>query len=128
MSAGKVLLISAAGLGLVAVLVAVAKASSSSAPSSGTLPANFKPPPGSRVNQLPAGGAIPFPITKTSWDVAADASGAQTGTYTLVQRTASPNTDWLVTFTAPGGTSSGVVSYSQTPNGGLLAQAAAAGM
>jgi hypothetical protein len=128
MSAGKLLLIGGVGVGLALLVAGIASASSGGSANTSTIPAGYRPPGNALKIPMPAGtGGVPFAFTQTSWTVAGDASGAQAGTYTLVQSVASPNTDWVVTFTGVGGTSAGIVAYSQTPNGGLLAQAAAAG-
>lgn len=130
MSAGKVLAIGAVGIAAALLVAAVASASSSkAAPPNSTIPPNFQPPANATRIQIPPGHAgIPFALNQSSWTVAGDASGAQPGTYTLVQNASNPNVDWIVTFTGVGGGSAGIVGVSPTPNGGLMAQAAAAGL
>ena len=128
MSASKVVLIGFAGLAAVAVFAGVASASSNKSAAS-TIPPNFKPPANATRIQIPAGHAgIPFALNQSSWPVAADASGAKAGTYTLVQNASNPNVDWVVTFTDATNGGRGIVAVSQTQNGGLMAQAAAAGL
>lgn len=129
MSAGKVILIGAVGVGLALLVAGIASASSAkSAPPNSTIPPGFKPPANATSIQIPPGHAgIPFALNQTSWAVAGDASGQQPGTYTLVQNASNPLADWVVTFSGVGGTSAGIVAVSPTQNGGLMAQAAAAG-
>lgn len=128
MSAGKVILIGLVGVAAAAVFIGVANASPAKSKAS-TIPASFKPPLGAVVITIPAGHAgIPFPMTQTSWAVAGDASGAKPGSYVLVQNAQNPLVDWVVTFTDQASGGRGIVAASQTPNGGLMAQAAAAGL
>jgi hypothetical protein len=118
MKSSLLLLLAAAAAG--GVLIAHhASASSSTAP---------KPPAGARVDQLPmpiTGTGIPS-LKRTTWTVAADASGQQAGTMILLQNTADPN-DWVLTFQNASGGGAGILNYAKTPKGGLMAQAAAAG-
>lgn len=98
--------------------------------SASTLPATWRPPAGSKVELFPPpiAGTGMAQLKRTSWHVAADASGAQAGTFNLVQNAADPN-DWLVSFKNDGAAGGGgILAYSQTPRGGLIAQAAAAGL
>jgi hypothetical protein len=129
MSAAKIALIGLAGVAAIAVVAGVASAAPAKKPAS-TIPPGFKPPANATIVQIPAGHAgIPFGLTQTSWPVAPDASGAKAGTYVLVQNASNPLVDWLVTFTPDDGSGArGIVAVSQTQNGGLMAQAAAAGL
>lgn len=129
MSAAKAVLIGLAGLAAVAVVAGVASASSSSKAPASTIPPSFKPPANATVIQIPPGHAgIPFALNQSSWPVGADASGSKPGTYTLVQNASNPLVDWVVTFTDATTGGRGIVAASQTQNGGLIAQAAAAGL
>ena len=115
------LLIAAAG-GAAALLFGHGPASAS------TLPAAWKPPAGARVQNFPmpiAGTGIKT-LRRTEWDVPADSSGQQAGTFVLTQNAANPN-DWVMGFRAASNGGFGILAYSQTPMGGMLAQAAAAG-
>jgi hypothetical protein len=97
--------------------------------SANTLPAAWKPPTDAKVEFF----APPFPGTglaqlkRTSWHVAADASGQQAGTFVLTQNAANAN-DWIMAFKNDASGGGGILAYSQTPVGGMLAQAAAAGL
>lgn len=121
MGAAKVILIGGIGFGLAAWFF---HSHAASAASSSTPPAV---PPGATVETLAnplAGTGMPT-LRRSSWHVAADASGQQPGTFVLTQNAANPN-DWAFGFQPDAG-GFGILGYSQTPNGGLIAQAAAGG-
>jgi hypothetical protein len=108
---------------LVAIGVASAKPRTSSA--SSTPPP--RPGPGATVEHLPAGTGPGLPaLTRTTWAVSADASGQQAGTFILLQAADDPN-QWALVFVNNATHAAGVMGYSPTPIGGLLAQMLAAG-
>ena len=124
MSAAKAILIGGIGFGLVAWFIHSKPANASAA---ATVPA---PPKGATVTidtiANPVAGTGMPTLKRTSWHVSADASGQQAGTMILLQNAANPN-DWVLSFRSDAGGGAGIISYAQTPNGGLLAQAAAGG-
>jgi hypothetical protein len=111
-----------------AVGVAVLALIATSHAASTDLPAQWKPPAGATVDLLqnPLPGTGMPQLRRTSWHVAADASGQQAGTFVLTQNAANPLADWVMAFRADAG-GGGVLGFSKTKNGGLLAQAAASG-
>lgn len=124
MNTAKALLVTSlvAGAGVIA-LVGLANASPKA---SGNPPP--KPGPGATVENLPAGSGPGLPaIKRTMWRVAADASGQQPGVMILLQSAKNPN-DWALIFQNDQTHAAGVLAYSQTPIGGLIAQQLAAGV
>jgi hypothetical protein len=114
-----------AGLALMLVAAANAASSSSSA-NKGSAPP--KPGPGAKVERVPAGLASSLPpLKRTTWPVAADASGQQAGTMILIQPIESPS-DWVLFFQNKQTGATGLLSYNHTPTAGLIAQMFAAGM
>lgn len=109
---------------LVALGVALLASSSHAASSGSGAPT---PGPGAKVETFanPVAGTGMPTLKRTSWPVAADASGQRAGTMILLQNAANPN-DWVLSFRGDAG-GAGVLAYAQTPNAGLLAQGAAAG-
>jgi hypothetical protein len=67
-------------------------------------------------------------LKRTTWRVAADASGQQAGLMILLQVKASPNRDWVLMFKNEQTGGVGLLGYSQTPTAGLIAQQLAAGL
>lgn len=122
MSLGKAVLIGGIGFGLVAWFIHSKPANAAS-----SLVPPPVPPAGATVETIanPVAGTGMPTLKRTSWAVAADASGQQSGTMILLQNAANPN-DWVLSFRGDAG-GAGIISYAQTPNGGLLAQAAAGG-
>lgn len=123
MSLGKVLLIGGVGVGVAMLFMHSAKANAIAG-----VP-GFVPPPNATTHTfappLNLGSAVRA-LKQTSWHVAADASGQRAGTWRITQN-ADNGADYVVAFQADDSHSFGVVAFSQTPVGGLLAQAAAAG-
>ena len=111
-------------LGAVALLLFGSKGAHAS-------PASTAPPvgPGATVENLPAPASMPGvpALKRTMWHVAAGSDGQQAGVFILVQSAKDPN-DWVLTFKNDAGGGAGIVAYAQTPIGGLLAQAVAAGL
>lgn len=122
MSSTKTLIVgglAAAGALLLIGGLASASSSKSTAP---------KPGPGATVEKLPAGSGPGLPALKrTTWRVAADASGQQAGLMILLQSANNPN-DWALVFSNDQTHASGLLAYSQTPVGGLIAQQLSAGI
>lgn len=113
--------------GALALIGGLASASSSSSSKpKGTPPP--KPGPGATVENIPAGLAgqsIPA-LKRTTWRVAANASGQQAGLMILVQVASDPN-EWVLLFKNEQSGGAGILGYSQTPMAGLIAQQLAAG-
>lgn len=87
-----------------------------------------KPGPGATVDNVPANSGPGLPALKrTMWHVDADASGQQAGVMILLQSATSSN-DWALIFKNDKTGGAGVLAYSQTPIGGLIAQQLAAGV
>lgn len=85
-----------------------------------------KPGPGATVDNLPANTGPGLPaIKRTMWHVDADPSGQQAGLMMLLQSATNPN-DWALLFRNDATQGVGVLAYSQTPIGGLIAQQLAA--
>lgn len=126
MSAGKVLVIGAVGVGLVALFMHAAKANA--APAAKQWPAGWVPPPDADTQTIPAGAGNPtgMTLTGTRWAQTADASGRQPGRWILLQNAANPLNDWVVFFSQENG-ALGIVASSGSPRAGLMAQAVAAG-
>lgn len=127
MGVAKVILIGGFGFGLAAWFIHAKSASALSSSANTTPPA---PPVGAVVtvetfaNPMAVAG-LPT-LKRSSWHVAADATGQEAGTFMLTQNAANPN-DWVYSFKNDAGGGAGVIGYSQTPNGGLLAQGVAGG-
>jgi len=122
-SSAKILVGVVAVAGVAALLIGSASASSSK---SGTPPP--KPGPGATVENVAAGSGPGLPALKrTMWRVAADPSGQQAGVMILLQSAKNPN-EWALVFVNDQTHGAGVLGYSQTPLGGLLAQQLAAAM
>jgi hypothetical protein len=87
-----------------------------------------KPGPGATVDNLPANSGPGLPaIKRTMWRVNADGSGQQAGVMILLQSATNSN-DWALIFKNDATQGAGVLAYSQTPIGGLIAQQLAAGV
>lgn len=124
MSSTKTLLVGGLAAG-VALLLIGGLASASSSSSKSTAP---KPGPGATVEKLPAGSGPGLPALKrTTWRVPADASGQQAGVMILLQSASNAN-DWALVFSNDQTHASGVLAFSQTPVGGLIAQQLSAGI
>lgn len=123
MSAAKVLLMGAIGVGAVALFLHAHSANASP----NTIPPEWRPPPGSSVTTFPPPitGTGMRMLKRTSWAVQANSSGQQAGTFLLTQNADDPN-DWVLVFVSAAG-GAGILGHSDTPMGGLLAQAVAAG-
>lgn len=124
MGVAKVILIGGFGFGLAAWFIHSKSANAAPASASNAPPV---PPAGAVVQTItnPMAGTGMDQLKRTAWHVATDASGQQAGTMTLTQNAANPN-DWAVSFRPDAG-GGGVLAYSKTPNGGLIAQAIAGG-
>ncbi len=110
------LLLAAAGG---AVFVALEHHANASSPS--VWPPGFTPPTASITTTLPKTNPTQLPLKVTTWAQLADASGAQAGTWRLVQNANNPANDWAVFFNgAP-------VQVGTTPTSGLIEQSVAAG-
>ncbi len=111
------LLLAAAGG---AVVVALEHHANASSPS--VWPPGFTPPGTSTTTTLPKTNPTNLPLKVTTWTQAADAGGAQAGTWKLVQNQNNQANDWAVFFNgAP-------VQVGTTPTSGLIAQSVAAGL
>jgi len=121
-SSAKILLGVAAVAGVAALLIGTASASATK-PKGVPAP---RPGPGATVETLPANTGPGLPaIKRTMWHVAQDASGQQAGVMILLQSASSPN-DWALLFKNDQTGGVGLLTYSQTPIGGLIAQQLAA--
>lgn len=118
------LLLAAAGGAAFLVLEHHANAASPS-----VWPPGFTPPGTSTTTVIPPGPSNPtgLAIKVTKWQQAADASGAQAGTWSLAQNNANQANDWAVFFNN-GSSAPQLVQAGTTPNSGLLAQALSAGL
>jgi len=128
-SSAKTLLVG--GLVAAGALVLIGGLASASSSSSSTpkVPPAPKPGPGATVENLQAGLGQGLPALKrTTWRVAANASGQQAGLMILIQSAASPNRDWVLMFKNDQTQGVGILGYSQTPIAGLIAQTLAAGL
>jgi hypothetical protein len=122
MSAKGLLLLGALGAGAAFLFLHSASANAA------VFPPGWVPPAGSTSVVLPANPNLGgLSLKKTTWTQAADAGGAQAGTYTLLQNAANPANDWAVLFTNTGSNSVAVMAVGTTQNSGLLAQYAVSG-
>lgn len=122
MGASKYLVIGAVGVGLAALLLHSKKAS---AASSG-LPPGWTPPSGAVFSSTPPGAV---PLTLDRWQWRNETTGGAPGTMVLLLNHANPTADFVV-FLLPDGAGAvpGILAAGTTPNSGLMAQAAMAGI
>lgn len=107
------LLVGAAGVAGFMLLEKHASAGSSSS----VWPPGFTPPGTSTTTTLPSSNPTGLTLKVTTWTQAADASGAQAGTWKLFQNQANPSNDWAVFFNGS------PFQMGTTQNSGLIAQA-----
>ncbi|HXJ69878.1 MAG TPA: hypothetical protein VNM39_13290 [Verrucomicrobiae bacterium] len=84
-------------------------------------PPGFTPPTASTTTTVPKTNPTNLPLKITTWGQAADGSGAQAGTWRLIQNQNNQANDWAVFFNGS------PVQVGTTPTSGLIAQSAAAG-
>ncbi len=109
--------------GLAALLLGSKK---SSAASSSNLPPGWTPPSGAIFSSTPPGAV---PLTQDRWQWRNESQGGAPGTMVLITNHANPKADF-VAYLLPDGAGGvpAILAQGQTPNSGLMAQAAMAGL
>ncbi|HEY2405590.1 MAG TPA: hypothetical protein VGI10_06295 [Polyangiaceae bacterium] len=108
-------------LGAAGAAVFVALEHHANAASASVWPPGFTPPGTSTTTTIAKTNPTQLPLKVTTWGQLADASGAQEGTWRLVQNANNPANDWAVFFNGS------PVQVGTTPTSGLIAQSVAAG-
>lgn len=97
---------------------------SNAKPAQSGLPDGWTPPSGATFTALPASNATSLPLNVWSWR-----DSGQLGVTALVTTKANPKSDFVAVFIPDNKTQArGLLARGTTPNSGLLAQAAVAGL
>jgi hypothetical protein len=122
MSSGKWIVIAGAAAGLAALLLGSKKSSAASS----NLPPGWTPPSGAVFSSTPPGAV---PLTQDRWQWRNETQGGAPGTMVLLTNHANPTADFVAYLLPDGqGGTPAILAVGQTPNSGLMAQAAMAGL